>query len=111
MKENIHYAKFIDGEHWEKPSVELYEWNGSKDNNIICTPKGDGYQWLYHVIRDESDPDPTRRAIKACLIAASGTLAFPMMDSIGQCLMYHRSLAKMNPSSPMIHLQNNILQR
>ena len=56
--ENIHYATSVDGEHWEKPSVGLYEWNGSKDNNIICAPKSDGYRRLYHVIRDESDPDP-----------------------------------------------------
>ena len=47
-----------DGAHWELPSLGLYEWNGSKDNNIACDPNGPG---LYHIVRDERDPDPGRR--------------------------------------------------
>ena len=47
-----------DGEHWEQPSLGLYEWNGSKDNNIACDPNGPG---LYHIVRDERDPNPSRR--------------------------------------------------
>ena len=61
MGENIHYTTSTDGEHWEKPSLGLYEWNGSKDNNIVCDPEGDGHQRPFHIIRDQSDPDPTRR--------------------------------------------------
>ena len=57
-----------DGEHWEKPSLGLYEWNGSKDNNIACDPNGPG---LYHIVRDERDPDPGRR-YKALFNAPDG---------------------------------------
>jgi predicted GH43/DUF377 family glycosyl hydrolase len=30
------YAKSADGVHWERPSLGLVEYNGSKDNNIIA---------------------------------------------------------------------------
>ena len=55
-----HYATSSDGEHWEAPSLGLYEWQGSKDNNIAYDPE-EGHRTLYHIIRDERDPDPTRR--------------------------------------------------
>ena len=64
-----HYATSTDGVHWEVPSLELYEWRGSKDNNIApiisgskatCDPRT-GHRNLYHIIRDERDPDPQRR--------------------------------------------------
>ena len=61
MGENIHCTISTDGEHWEKLSLGLYEWNGSKDNNIVCDPEGDGHQRPFHIIRDQSAPDPTRR--------------------------------------------------
>ena len=53
-----YYATSKDGEHWETPSLGLYEWNGSKDNNIACDPSKPR---IYHIIRDENDPDPQRR--------------------------------------------------
>ena len=34
------YAESADGLHWERPSLGLYEFEGSKDNNIIL-PAGD----------------------------------------------------------------------
>ena len=58
--EDVYYATSTDGEHWEKPSLGLYECNGSKDNNIACDPEGNERR-LYHIIRDEDDPDPQRR--------------------------------------------------
>ncbi len=53
-----YYATSKDGEHWETPSLGLYEWNGSKDNNIACDPSKPR---IYHIIRDENDLDPDRR--------------------------------------------------
>ena len=47
-----------DGERWEQPSLGLYECDSSTDNNIACDPNGPG---LYHIVRDERDPDPNRR--------------------------------------------------
>ncbi len=52
------FAISRDGEHWEQPSLGLYECDGSTDNNIACDPNGPG---LYHIVRDERDPDPNRR--------------------------------------------------
>ena len=58
---HIYYATSTDLEHWDTPSLGLYEWNGSKDNNIANDPEGDQDKRLYHIIRDETDPDPQRR--------------------------------------------------
>ncbi len=59
--ENLYYATSEDGEHWEKPELGLYEWKGSKDNNIAFDPLHKGPGRPFHVVRDETDPDPTRR--------------------------------------------------
>ena len=53
-----HYAISSDGVNWESPSLGLYEWNGSKDNNVVWDPEG---RTLYHIVRDERDEDPARR--------------------------------------------------
>ena len=53
-----HYANSNDGVNWDKPSLGRYEWQGSKDNNIALDPESMG---LYHILRDERDPDPARR--------------------------------------------------
>ena len=52
------YATSTDLVHWERPSLGLYEWNRSKDNNICHDPEG---RSLYHIYRDENEPDPGRR--------------------------------------------------
>ena len=58
MGPGARYARSKDGELWEKPDLGLYEWEGSKNNNIACDPEGPG---MYHIVRDERDPDPGRR--------------------------------------------------
>ena len=60
MGQHIGYATSADGENWQKPALGLYEWEGSKENNIACPP-GVSEERLYHIIRDERDPDPQRR--------------------------------------------------
>lgn len=52
------YATSTDGIHWETPSLGLYEWQGSRQNNIAHDPAA---RTLYHIIRDEEEPDPQRR--------------------------------------------------
>ena len=52
------YATSADGLVWDRPSLGLYEWRGSKDNNIADNPKG---RRLYHILRDEVDSDSGRR--------------------------------------------------
>jgi hypothetical protein len=34
-QQNTSYAESRDGVHWEKPALGLYEFNGSRDNNIV----------------------------------------------------------------------------
>ena len=34
------YAESIDGIHWEKPNVGIFELNGSKDNNLVWMGPG-----------------------------------------------------------------------
>ncbi|MCL0099335.1 hypothetical protein M1O55_00480 [Dehalococcoidia bacterium] len=71
---DIHYATSKDGVHWEQPSLGLYEWRGSLENNLAYHSKVDylrrrgarnpvdiGERRLHHIIRDEKDPDPQRR--------------------------------------------------
>ena len=40
--EHLYYAISEDGEYWEKPSLGLYESNGSKDNSIAFDPEAKG---------------------------------------------------------------------
>ena len=56
----VHYAVSPDGARWETPTLGLHEWRGSKQNNIAEDPQK-GHRSIYHVIRDEPDPDPARR--------------------------------------------------
>ena len=48
------YAFSEDGVRWTKPTLGLYEYNGSKANNIC-------FDELGAVIRDPTEPDPARR--------------------------------------------------
>ena len=49
-----------DGLHWEKPIVEAFEFDGSKENNLL-TPMSPYDLFLYHVLYDERDLDRQRR--------------------------------------------------
>lgn len=62
----ICYAVSRDGEHWEKPSLGLVEYGGSRDNNIVDLFGGDPVISAAPVIHDPDDPDPSRR-FKMCI--------------------------------------------
>ena len=49
-----------DGFRWEKPIVGEFEWEGSKENNMLQSP-GQAHDLVYHVLYDPRDPDPQRR--------------------------------------------------
>ena len=53
------YAESDDGIHWTKPNLGQIEFKGSKNHNGIKLPEKiiEGV----HVIKDEEDPDPSRR--------------------------------------------------
>ena len=57
---DVYYAQSADGEHWELPSLGLYEFEGRTDNNIAWDP-GDSAGRIYHVLRDEAEENPERR--------------------------------------------------
>ena len=48
------YAHSEDGVHWEKPVLELFEFNGNTRNNICA-------EFFGPVIRDDQEPDETKR--------------------------------------------------
>ena len=55
-----HYATSTDGVNWDTSPLGMHEFRGSKDNNVAYDASERGLA-LYHIIRDDSDPDPDRR--------------------------------------------------
>jgi len=51
------YATSDDGIGWDRPKLGLFEYGGSKDNNIVLTDMNYGSSVVY----DPDDPDPERR--------------------------------------------------
>lgn len=54
------YAESKDGVTWTKPNLSLVEFHGNKDNNLVDMGGAWGFVNL-KVIKDDADPDPTRR--------------------------------------------------
>ena len=52
-----HYATSTDGETWDIPNLGLHEFRGSKNNNVAYDSSERGLA-LYHIIRDDDEPDP-----------------------------------------------------
>jgi hypothetical protein len=53
-----HISVSPDGVDWEPLECGLYEWQGSRANSVAWDPRA---RTLYHIVRDERDPDPSRR--------------------------------------------------
>jgi hypothetical protein len=60
------YARSADGVHWERPALGLFEYAGSRDNNILID--GATIQGLHghHVILDEDAPAAERFKMAFC---------------------------------------------
>jgi hypothetical protein len=56
----ICYATSTDGVNWEKPSLGLVEFKGSRDNNIVALDEP-GLWSTCAVLHDPDEPDPGRR--------------------------------------------------
>lgn len=52
------YATSKDGYNWEKPNLGVYEYQGSKNNNIVADWGDPNYT---NVIKDAREPDPQKR--------------------------------------------------
>jgi len=82
------YAESKDGLHWTKPKLGLYEWNGSKENNIVWTGIG---THCFVPFRDANPACPADARYKA--IAAGrpqgkkGLYVFKSPDGIHWSLM------------------------
>lgn len=84
------YAESKDGIHWTKPSLGLFEFNGSKDNNIVLatTDFGDFHYKLtdnVSVFKDDNPdvtPDARYKAIADRRIPAWELLVFKSPDGI-----------------------------
>ncbi len=57
VEEFICYATSQDGIRWEKPSLNLVEFQGSRANNIVLK----WCYWTISVLHDPGDPDPSRQ--------------------------------------------------
>jgi len=54
------YAESADGLAWTRPSLGLFAFRGSRENNIVHElSHGDSVTW--NILRDPDDPDPARR--------------------------------------------------
>lgn len=58
------YATSEDGLAWERPNLGLVEFEGSTDNNLIRFENVEQFDvvgLLWNVVKDEREPDPTKR--------------------------------------------------
>ncbi len=62
-KVRLCYAESTDGINWVRPNLGIYEWEGSKDNNIIFMPEWD-FDGFY-VFKDENPDCPKDEKYKA----------------------------------------------
>lgn len=54
------YAISRDGYHWEKPNLDLCEYQGNRNNNLI-SPRLWGGGGYHNIFKDSRDADPQRR--------------------------------------------------
>ncbi len=61
-KEVTCYAESKDGIHWKKPKLGLFDWNGSKENNIVWLSPG---THNFTAFRDDNPKAPAESRYKA----------------------------------------------
>jgi hypothetical protein len=76
-KEVTCYAESKDGIHWTKPNLGLFEWNGSKQNNIVWLGTG---SHNFTAFRDDNPATPAESRYKAFGGGRGGLLAFQSPD-------------------------------
>lgn len=76
-KEVTCYAESQDGVHWTKPNLGLFEWNGSKENNIAWLGPG---THNFTAFRDENPATPAHSRYKAFGGGRGGLLPFESPD-------------------------------
>ncbi|MCA9071083.1 MAG: hypothetical protein KDA84_19280, partial [Planctomycetaceae bacterium] len=76
-KEVTCYAESQDGIHWTKPKLGLFEWNGSKENNIVWLGPG---THNFTAFRDDNPQTPPEARYKAFGGGRGGLLPFQSPD-------------------------------
>jgi len=71
------YAESKDGIHWTKPNLGLFEWAGSKKNNIVWLGSG---SHNFTAFRDANPTTPAAARYKALGSGGGGLLAFKSPD-------------------------------
>ena len=75
------YAESAEGIHWEKPSLGLYEFNGSTDNNLIWMGPGANFC----VFIDNNPAEPPERRYKA--VVRTGRVEGEALGAPGPCVL------------------------
>ncbi|MCA9136700.1 MAG: neutral/alkaline non-lysosomal ceramidase N-terminal domain-containing protein [Planctomycetales bacterium] len=57
------YAESSDGIHWVKPNLGLFEWNGSKDNNIVWMGPGSHNFTAFRDTNPDCSPEARYKAL------------------------------------------------
>jgi hypothetical protein len=80
--ETICYAESRDGIHWTRPALGLWEWNGSRQNNIVWM--GDPAAHNFAPFKDTNPSCPPEERYKALggTVTSKGLLAFASPDGI-----------------------------
>ena len=82
QSEVVCYAESDDGIHWTKPMLRLFEWDGSKENNIIW--RGGPETHNFAPFKDSNpncDPDERYKAIGGT-VTSKGLLTFKSADGV-----------------------------
>ena len=74
--ELIAYAESEDGIQWERPSLGIFEFQGSKENNIVWMDKEEGHKLApcMHVFKDTNPAAPANARYKAL-----GSCRYPLV--------------------------------
>ena len=78
------YAESKDGLHWTRPNVGSFEFNGSKENNIILTGPGAHNFTPFKDANPKATPDARYKALAR---TRGGLLAYKSADAIHWTLM------------------------
>lgn len=84
------YAESRDGVHWEKPELGLFEFQGSKANNIVWSGPGTHNFTVFKDLNPAAPPESRYKAVASGRSAKSGKyglLAFHSPDAIHWSLM------------------------
>jgi len=82
QSEVVCYAESSDGIHWTRPSLGLYEWQGSKDNNIIWLGSYETHNFApFKDTMPDCPPDEIYKAIGGTT-ASKGLWTFKSADGI-----------------------------